>query len=162
LIVRRIVSFLAFLMFASGGLAFVHPWGNLRNENANSAVLSGSEVPDDVRGIVETKCADCHSNKTHWPVYSMAAPVSWLLEHDIYAGRIALNLSAWGGMGEQDRIAALARIAAEVRSGEMPPKAYVMMHAAVLTESEKQKITAWSRAERKRLRMQTSGEKGKK
>jgi hypothetical protein len=65
-------------------------------------------------------------------------------------------------MDAQDRIAALAEIAAEVRNGEMPPKPYARIHAAFLPESDKQKITAWSRAERKRLRTQTSGEKDKK
>jgi hypothetical protein len=65
-------------------------------------------------------------------------------------------------MDAQDRIAALAEIAAEVRNGEMPPKPYARIHAAFLPESDKQKITAWSRAERKRLRAQTSGERDKK
>jgi cytochrome c len=159
---RRTMFVLAFLMVASGALSFVHPWGDLHYENANAAILSGSEVPDDVRGILERKCADCHSNNTHWPAYSRPAPASWLLEHDVVAGRAALNLSIWAGMGTQDRISALAGIAAEVRSGEMPPKPYALMHAAFLTESDKQKITAWSRAERKRLRAQTSGDKEKK
>jgi cytochrome c len=160
--VRRTIFVLAFLMLASGALSFVHPWGDLHHENANTAILSGGEVPDDVRGILERKCADCHSNNTHWPVYSRPAPASWLLEHDVVAGRTALNLSTWAGMGTQDRISALAGIAAEVRSGEMPPKPYALMHAAFLTESDKQKIAAWSRAERKRLRAQTSGDKEKK
>jgi hypothetical protein len=65
-------------------------------------------------------------------------------------------------MDTQGRIAALAEIAAEVRSGEMPPKPYARMHTAFLSESDKQKITAWSRAERKRLRAQTSGERDNK
>jgi cytochrome c len=149
-------------MLASGCLAFLHPWGDLRNENADSAILSGSEVPDEVRGILDKKCADCHSNKTHWPIYSRMAPTSWLVEHDIFAGRSAMNLSVWAGMGTEDRIAALARMAAEVRSGEMPPKPYAFIHSAVLSESEKQQVSLWARAERKRIRTEASGQKEKK
>ena len=159
----RTISF-GVLFLAAGSMAssFVHPWGNVRRVAPGGQILEGSPMPDDVRTVLEKSCADCHSNHTHWPAYSRLAPISWLTERDVQAGRSALNLSAWPGMHAQDRIAALAEIAAEVRSGEMPPKPYARMHAAFLSESDKQKITAWSRAERKRLRTQTSGEKGTK
>jgi hypothetical protein len=65
-------------------------------------------------------------------------------------------------MGAEDRIAALARIAAEVRSGEMPPKPYALIHAAALTDGERQQLSAWTRAERKRVRIEASGQKEKK
>ena len=158
---RRTILVSAFSMLASGCLAFLHPWGELRNESADSAILSGSEVPNEVRGILDKKCADCHSNKTHWPLYSRMAPTSWLVEHDVYAGRSAMNLSVWAGMGADDRIAALARIAAEVRGGEMPPRTYAMVHGAALTEGDKQRIAAWSRAERKRIRTEAAAHKEK-
>ena len=151
-----------FLVAFCMAFSFVHPWGNVRNIAPGGQILEGSAMPDDVRSVLERKCADCHSNHTHWPAYSRLAPISWLTERDVQAGRSALNLSAWAGIDAQDRIAALAEIAAEVRSGEMPPKPYARMHAAFLSESDKQRITAWSRAERKRLRAQTSGEKDKK
>ena len=159
---RRMIFVSAFSILASGCLAFLHPWGELHNENAGLAILSGSEIPAEVRGILDKKCADCHSNQTRWPPYSRVAPTSWLLEHDVYAGRSALNFSAWESMGAEDRIAALARIAAEVRSGEMPPKPYAFIHSATLTESEKQQVSLWTRAERKRIRTEASGQKEKK
>ena len=95
LIMRRMIFVSAFSILASGCLAFLHPWGELHNENAGLAILSGSEIPAEVRGILDKKCADCHSNQTRWPPYSRVAPTSWLLEHDVYAGRSALNFSAW-------------------------------------------------------------------
>ena len=50
-----------------------------------------------------------------------------------------MNLSRWAGDGAEDRIDALARIAAEVRSGRDAAKAYTMMHPANrLTDSDKQ------------------------
>lgn len=159
---RLAIFFAAVLIVASSCLSFVHPWGNPRDDNNGPSILSGSEVPSDVRGILERTCADCHSNQTHWPVYSRMAPVSWLVERDVVRGRAALNLSAWAGMGADDRVAALARIAAEVRSGEMPPKPYALIHAAALTDGEKQQVSAWTRAERKRVRIEASGQKEKK
>src|SRR5437762_13509632 len=114
---RPAIFFAAFLIVASGSLSFVHPWGYLRDEDASLAIWSGTDAPNDVRRILERKCADCHSSHTHWPVYSRMAPVSWLVERDVVKGRAAMNLSAWSGMGTEERIATLVRIAAEVRSG---------------------------------------------
>lgn len=114
-------------------------------------------MPDDVRKILERKCADCHSNQTHWPIYGRLAPSSWLLEHDVSSGRSAMDLSDWAVMKADDRIAVLTRIAAEVRSDEMPPKPYVMAHPRNrLTETDKQQITNWARSERKRLREEST------
>jgi cytochrome c len=159
----RTISFgCLFLVASCMAFSFVHPWGNVRSVAPGGQILEGSAMPGDVRMILEKKCADCHSNQTHWPAYSRLAPISWLTERDVQAGRSALNFSLWNAMGAGDRINALAEIAAEVRSGEMPPKPYARMHAAFVSEGDKQKIAAWSRAERKRLRTQSSEVKEKK
>ena len=98
--------------------------------------------------MLERKCADCHSNRTQWPIYSGIAPGSWLMEHDVADGRAALNFSRWQEMRTEERIDALSRIAAEVRSEEMPPTAYTMMHPTRhITDTEKQEVAAWARAE---------------
>ncbi len=148
-----------FLALISVALSFVHPWGDVRSVATRGQILEGSAVPENVRGIIESKCADCHSNQTHWPVYSRLAPASWLVEHDVKTGRAAMNLSQWKGMGADDQIALLTRIAAEIRTGEMPPKPYAKIHAAALTDTEKQEIAAWARSERKRIRTERSAQK---
>lgn len=147
---------------ASLSLALVHPWGNLRNVDSNGEILgtssAASSVSDDLRTMIETKCGDCHSNQTHWPMYSRFAPASWFMEHDVHAARAAMDLSRWSEMPAEDRIAALTRIAAEVRSGQMPPRSYAFMHpASRIADSEKQEIESWARAERKRLRAANEG-----
>ena len=150
------------LLLAAASVAFslVHPWGNVRSVVPGGQFLEGSAVPEDVRRVLEKKCADCHSNQTHWPAYSRLAPGSWLMERDVHVGRAAMNLSLWARMDAEDRIAALTRIAAEVRSGEMPPKPYAMVHSASrLTEGDKQTIAAWARAERKRIRTENTDQK---
>jgi cytochrome c len=150
---RIVVVFGGVLLAASAGLSFVHPWGNLRQVDPNGEILTGSTIPTSVRSTIEVKCADCHSNRTHWPVYSRLAPGSWFMEHDVHAARTAMNLSQWNEIPAEGRIEALTRIAAEVRSGQMPPAPYAFMHPANrLTDEEKKEIAAWARSERKRLR----------
>jgi hypothetical protein len=63
-------------------------------------------------------------------------------------------------MNAEDRIAVLASIAAEVRNGEMPPKPYTLLHRTNrLSESDKQQIVVWTRAERKRIKSEQSAKK---
>ncbi len=152
------VVFGGFLLATAVVLSFVHPWGDVRD--AGGELLEGSDVPKDVMQVIETKCADCHSNRTHWPVYSRLAPGSWLMEKDVSEGRAALNLSRWQEMRAEERIDALSKIAAEMRSGKMPPTAYTVMHPMRhVSDEEKQTLTAWARAERRRLRTAAEAEK---
>jgi Haem-binding domain len=115
-------------------------------------VLSGSGVSPEVQKAIVETCGDCHSNRTYWPVYSRLAPASWLIERDVNAGRMAMNLSQWNEMDAENRISALTRMVAEVRSGEMPPKRYLFLHPATrLTETERKWLVAWARDERRNL-----------
>lgn len=154
------ITYGGLVLAAAVGLSFVHPWGDLRSVDARGELLGGSDVPQSVRQVLEHKCADCHSNQTHWPVYSRLAPGTWLMEHDVSEGRQALNLSQWQQMGAEQQIDALSRIAAEIRSEEMPPTAYTMMHPGRhISDAEKQTVAAWARAERRRLRALAGGQK---
>lgn len=150
---RIAITYGGLLLAVAVGLSFVHPWGDLRNVDGRGELLGGSEVPLDVKQVLERKCADCHSNRTHWPMYSRLAPGTWLMEHDVSEGRTSLNFSRWQEMRPEERIDALSRIAAEIRSEEMPPTAYTMMHPTRhVSDEEKQEVAAWARIERRRLR----------
>jgi cytochrome c len=159
--VERISTiFVGVLLAAAVGLSFVHPWGDVRNVGAEGELLGRSNVPKDVRQLLKSKCADCHSNETHWPVYSKLAPGSWLVERDVAEGRAALDFSRWESMRMEERIDALTRILAEVRTKEMPPTPYTMMHPTRhVSDLERQQIAAWARIERKRLRSATEAQK---
>ncbi|WP_109487217.1 heme-binding domain-containing protein [Occallatibacter savannae] len=161
--VGKITTGFAGAVFAAAlGLSFVHPWGDVRNVDAGGELLGGSEISPGVRQVLEQKCGDCHSNRTHWPVYSRLAPGSWVMEHDVSDGRQALNFSRWQKMRADQQIEALSRIAAEIRSEEMPPTAYTMMHPTRhISDAEKQAVAAWARAERRRVRAAMEGQKEK-
>ena len=134
-------------------LSTIHPWGDLRAAAPSTALLDGSAVPPNVRHVLEAKCADCHSENTHWPAYSRVAPASWLIERDVHDGRSHLNLSQWQHYSAEDQATLLNRIAAEVRSGQMPVKRYLVLHPqARLSTDEQQLIYDWAKAERKQIR----------
>jgi cytochrome c len=154
------IAFTAGALFAASiALSFVHPWGNLRSGvKADVPLLDGSVVPDDVRHVLQTKCADCHSTNTKWPLYSRLAPGSWLVEHDVHEGRSHLNMSQWQRYNLETRIDLLTKIASEARSGQMPVKQYLILHPkARLSSEERQVIYDWAKAERKHIRQQVEG-----
>ena len=149
------------LLILSTALAHVHPWGNVRAASQpDKPKLTGATIPVEVQQILERKCGDCHSESTHWPIYSQFAPASWLMEHDVSEAREHFNMSRWEEYGRESQVDLLTRIGAEVRSGEMPLKHYLLLHpGAKLTSEDRQMIYEWTRAERKRVKSQISEQK---
>lgn len=89
--------------------------------------------------IARRACYDCHSNETIWPWYSKVAPVSWLVTYDVIKGRNELNFS----LPLRDPAELAEEIAEVVRSGEMPPRQYLLAHPdAKLTPQEVQLLIA--------------------
>ena len=90
----------------------------------------------DTRGLAKQACFDCHSNETAWPAYSRIAPVSWLIQHDVFEGRTALNFSEWQRPQKEAQEAA-----EEVREGKMPLRMYQFMHAhARLSAADRERL----------------------
>lgn len=142
------------LFAACIALSTIHPWGNPRRfVQPDSPLLQGSGASDSIRTLLAAKCGDCHSEKTHYPLYAHLAPVSWMMEHDIHEARSHLDLSRWQSMNNESRISVLTRLASVANAGLMPPRAYVMLHpGARLSPQEQGLIYDWARSERKRLR----------
>jgi cytochrome c len=126
------------------GLGFVHPFGNPRAEPPSGAgtLLQGTNMPGDARALLIKKCADCHSYETRWPVYARVAPGSWLVERDVVEGRKHLNLSQWEETPADKQQVLMAKIVKEARSGDMPPRQYLLLHrSAKLTQNDIQKLS---------------------
>jgi mono/diheme cytochrome c family protein len=88
------------------------------------------------RALARQACFDCHSNETEWPAYSRVAPVSWLIQHDVYEGRSALNFSEWQRKQKEANEAA-----EKVLEGEMPLRIYRVMHAhARLSAADRERL----------------------
>ena len=121
---------LVLLMTLVAELDFVHPFGNPRVEPAKGlgTLMQGAKMPAEAKAVLVTKCADCHSSETRWPVYARVAPGSWLIERDIVEARRAMDLSRWKEMPVERQEVLMAKIAHEAKSGEMPPVQYRALH----------------------------------
>jgi cytochrome c len=131
------------LMF---GLGHLHPFGNPRAEPAKGFGTLMHDTPVSARAVLITKCADCHSNETQWPVYAQVAPGSWLIERDIVEARKKMNLSKWDEIPAEQQQVLMAKIVHEVKSGDMPPLQYLTLHwDAKLSNADVEAITAWAK-----------------
>ena len=143
------------LFAASIALSAIHPLGDPHLGARSGPVLQGADVPPQVRTALESKCSDCHSQNTRYPLYGHFAPVTWMIDRDVREGRQRLDLSRWPSYNPEERINALTRIAAQIHAAQMPPRMYVWLHPhARLSQEEQALIYEWTKSERKRLRSQ--------
>ena len=126
----RLWTVTAMWVAAVVGFSFIHPFGNPRAESAEGlgTLLQGAKVPADAKAVLVSKCADCHSTSTRWPIYSRIAPGSWLIERDIVEARKKMDLSRWEAMPEDQQLVMAAKIVEEVKGGHMPPVQYRLLH----------------------------------
>jgi hypothetical protein len=103
-----------------------YPAGPIRPRSRQPADLPGEPIWDapQTRALAKQACFDCHSNETEWPAYASIAPASWLVQRDVNQGRAVLNFSEWSRPQE-----AAKEASEEVLEGEMPPVAYMLVHA---------------------------------
>jgi len=122
----------------------LHPSGPVKQFHSDQPL----PVPSELFGKA---CQNCHSEKTEWPWYSYAPPLSWLVEHDVSEARQHLNFSRWSQYSSEQRRELLTKIAAEVRSKEMPPQRYQALHPeARISDQDRRRIYDWAKKERKR------------
>jgi cytochrome c len=142
----RGVGSISALAAASLLLARVHPFGNANLEGAQAAQAPlSSSIPPNVRALLSTKCADCHSATAHAPVYRLFATISWLLERDIVQARKAMNLSDWDSYSTDQQQTLEAKIAQETKSRHMPLPQYLLIHwNARITQADVQTLSQWA------------------
>ncbi len=146
-------SLVAALMVLGVASLLVHPFGAVRAHAPIGPLLTSAVVDAETVRILQRSCQNCHSQNTDWPWYSYVAPVSWLIEKDVHQARSHMNLSGWGQYSLDEKQDLLADLAAAVRSRQMPPPRYTLMHrSAKLSEPERERIYQWARGERRRLK----------
>lgn len=102
--------------------------------------------------ILGRSCQDCHSDRTRWPWYSHLPGVGSMLRNDVQTAHRHMNLSRWRQYSTEDKERILKEIAAEVRSSQMPPERYLILHpGARLSASDVSALTRWAVSERHRL-----------
>jgi hypothetical protein len=133
--IRRAVRIGLFALIGGFLLIQVVPYGR---DHTNPPV-SAEPAWDSPRtkALAVAACFDCHSNETEWPWYTNVAPMSWLIQRDVDAGRDALNFSEW------DRRQDAEDVGEVIREGEMPPWSYGILHpGARLSDAEKERLIA--------------------
>jgi cytochrome c len=90
--------------------------------------MKSASMPAQAKTVLVSKCADCHSNETRWPVYARVAPGSWLIERDIVEARKKMNLSKWTELPADTQDVLIAKIIREAKSGDMAPPQYRALH----------------------------------
>jgi len=109
------IFIITILSFAA--IQFV-PYG--RNHTNPAAVAEPDWDVPATRSTFFKLCGDCHSHETVWPLYSSIAPVSWLVQRDVDAGRGHFNVSMWNIQKENEG----HKAAEEYGEGDMPPWLY--------------------------------------
>ena len=150
-------SLVAAVIVLGGVSLLVHPFGAVRAHAPVGPLLTGAVVDAETLRILQRSCQNCHSQNTDWPWYSYIAPASWLIEKDVHEARSHMNLSGWSQYSLEEKQALLADLAAAVRSRQMPPPRYTLMHrSAKLSAQELDWIYQWARGERRRLKSLTT------
>ena len=151
--IRKILKWtLVALAVAFIGIQFVRPAKTNPAVDESRTLNSHAQVSPDIAAIMERSCNDCHTNKTRWPWYSEIAPVSWYLVHDVNEGRKHLNLSDWAKYDARRANRKLDEICEQVEKGEMPPKAYLILHpSAKLSDADKKALCDWAKSEQERV-----------
>lgn len=115
------------------------------SKNEMNAMVTAVEIPVEVRKIIETSCANCHSNFTKYPWYSEIAPVSWYLAQHVKEGKEHLNFSEWTAYNKDQQAHVLKDIKEVLNEREMPLKSYLLIHKdAKLTENQYQILYDWA------------------
>jgi len=102
------------------------------------------KVPKNVETILRTSCYDCHSNTTHYPMYSYIQPTRFFMESHIKEGKENLNFNEFGNYSSRKQNNKLDRIVKQIKSNDMPLRSYTLIHRdAILSNSQKQKVINW-------------------
>jgi len=127
-----------------GGVQFVPVDRSNPPVQPGHSIYASESVPATVRSIFEDSCKNCHSNQTAWPWYSRVAPFSWIVAHDVHAGRRQLNLSEWSLYSPKKQEEKLEDICEQVTNGDMPDGKYLLIHRqAKLTQQEREAVCDW-------------------
>jgi hypothetical protein len=125
-------------------IQFIRPSKNLSGDRSKDISIA-YEVPDSVKTIFQRSCNDCHSNTTLYPWYAEVEPVGWWLSNHVAEGKRHFNLNNFAAMKPALQKKKLEECMEQIKKDEMPLSSYTIIHTkAVLSETDKQTIYAWS------------------
>jgi Haem-binding domain len=124
-------------------IQFIRPEKNDSKDETND-VTTVMQVPESVKQIIKTSCADCHSNNTKYPWYSEIAPVSWYLAQHVNEGKEHLNFSEWAAYNKDQKNHILKDLDEKLTAHKMPLKSYLILHnEAEMSKNQYNIILNW-------------------
>jgi hypothetical protein len=102
------------------------------------------KISAEVKILLRTACADCHSNYTNYPWYAEIAPISWYLAYHVYDGKAHLNFSEWDQYNKNQKKHILKDLKEELEDRNMPLKSYLLLHKkSKLTQNQYKLLLDW-------------------
>lgn len=148
--ILKITAFVIFIGFIV--IQFIRPDFTNPPVNAADTLEKSTQVPENIKVILNRSCADCHSNETKYPWYSKIQPSAWFLKDHIDEGRREMNLSVWNTYEPRRKKKKFEEICEQVESKEMPLPSYLWIHGdAKMSDAEIKAVCDWTKAEISKL-----------
>ncbi len=138
---RKLLIGIALLFVA---IQFIPVELNQSETTSKNDFITTLNPPTEIANMLKTSCYDCHSNNTNYPWYDKIAPVSFVVKHHIDEAKEELNFSEWNSFSDKRKQHKLDEIIEETEEGEMPIKAYTIMHGdAKLSLNQREQLKNW-------------------
>lgn len=148
--IRKIVTGLLIILIV---IQFIKPTKNVALEMSANDIEKHYAVPENVKGILQKACRDCHSNNTVYPWYASFQPVAWWLDGHIQDGKKHFNLSEFAAYPPKRAEHKLEELVESQTDHWMPLASYQNIHKdAVLTQAESQEVIDWANGLRKEIK----------
>jgi hypothetical protein len=133
-------------------IQFFRPVKNIAPVTTNSNAIDQVYIlPENVKGILQKACFDCHSNTTKYPWYANIQPIAWWMDDHVNEGKGELNFSIFGSYTLKKQDHKLEEISEQIVD-EMPLLSYTIAHKeAKLSKVEKEELTLWVNNLRKEI-----------
>ncbi len=138
---------LIFLLIVLVGMQFYRPEKNNAEYRDVTAFEKETQASKSIVAILESKCYDCHSNKTEYPWYAEVAPISYWIADHVEEGNEHFNVSKWNSYDAKKKDHKLDELIEEVEEGHMPESSYTLMHGEI-SEEEKSALIQWAKKAR--------------
>jgi len=117
---RRLTQITVVLVVIFAVAQFIRP-GRANPPTDASRTIQAQAGMNGLGAVLDRSCGDCHSNATAWSSwYTQIAPLSWLMAHEVAAGRTAVNFSEWATYTPEQQRLLLAVSCDDAKSGKMP------------------------------------------
>ncbi|WP_345007716.1 heme-binding domain-containing protein [Snuella lapsa] len=135
---------------------FFRPQKNEGDLASVAPFLLDTNPSDDVKGILEESCYDCHSDVTRYPWYNNITPINYWMAGHVNDGKKHFNVSKWQGNSIKRKDHKFDELIEMVEEKHMPLKSYTWTHKeARLTNEQIKLVVDWA----KKVRLKYSLEK---